>query len=76
MFKSMKVKALAVISAVSASIFATTANAALVAADLTALGTEVDGDLTLVKGAVLPIIFTVVALLVGIKLLKKLTAKI
>ena len=58
------------------SMFALSANAALVLADMTALGTEVSADITIVKDAVLPIIFTVVALIVGIKMLKKLTAKI
>lgn len=56
--------------------FTNAAFAALDSADVTALGTEVDGDIDVVKGAVLPIIFTVVALVVGIKVLKRLTSKI
>lgn len=69
-----KLKAFALI--VVGFAFAMSANAALVAADLTALGTEVTGDIDVVKAAVMPLIFTLVALYVGIKLLKKLTNKI
>ena len=52
------------------------ANAAIVATDLTAIGTEVTGDATTVFTWALPILGTVLAMSVGIKLFKRFTNKI
>ena len=69
-------KVLAVLSGFGLSMFALQANAALVALDVAALGTEVSGDIDVVKAEALPIIFTIIALLIGIKVLKRLMNKV
>ena len=52
------------------------ANAAITATDLTAIGTEVTADATTVFTWALPILGTVLAMTVGIKLFKRFTNKI
>ena len=70
-------KAAAVLSGLAASVYVGVANAAITqATHLDPIGTEVSGDAATVFGWALPIIGTVLAMSVGIKLFKRFTNKV
>ena len=63
--------------AVGASLVTTQANAAIdLATHLTPIGTEVSGDISTVFTWIMPIIGTMLAIMIGVKLVKRLANKV
>lgn len=72
-----KAKKFAVVAIAAAPLMlSNTANAALAAADLTPVTTEISSDATLVFTSMIVIVGTVLAMTIGIKLLKRFGNKV
>jgi len=71
-----KLKQLAAAAFLSLTAAMGTAHAALTAADITPITTEASADATLVFSSYLPIIGTVLAMFIGIRLLKRFSNKV
>lgn len=56
--------------------FSATSQAALVAADVTAVASEISGDASLMLTTMLPVVGTVLAMIIGIKLMKRFGNKV
>ena len=72
----MKKVLLAVLGGAAALVSSVSQAAIDVTTHLTPIGTEISGDITTVFTWIMPIIGTMIAIMVGVKLLKKLSSKV